>query len=150
MGRLADRWMRLDPAWGIIVTGYQKFTAGVGRVTAIMANDGIPLPAVAGVGITALELLGGLLLLVGLGGRVLGLLYVAEFLVVSFYVQLPKEGFIAARLPIMLLAGALMLVVAGSGKLALDRVLWRPKPGPTAHSGTASAAPRQAGSAHTA
>jgi putative oxidoreductase len=143
MGRMWQRWAQLDPGWGvaavrvimaivIIVTGYQKLTAGVDRVTAIMVHDGIPLPTVAGIFITGLEVLGGLLLLVGLGGRLLGLLYLGEFLVVTFHVQLPTEGLMAARLPIMLLAGALMLAIAGSGKLSVDDVLER------RHAGAAS------------
>ena len=66
--------------------------------------------------VTALELVGGFLLIVGLGGRWLGLLYTGEFLVVSFYVLVPIRGWMDARLPIMLLAGALMLFVCGSGR----------------------------------
>lgn len=76
-------------------------------------------------GSRSLELIGGVLLLVGLGGRCLGLLYVGEFLVVTFYVLVPTRGWFDSRLSIMLLAGALMLVVAGSGKASLDGVLWK-------------------------
>jgi len=42
---------------------------------------------------------------------------------VSFYVLVPTRGWMDARLPIMLLAGALMFLVSGSGKASLDRVL---------------------------
>jgi uncharacterized membrane protein YphA (DoxX/SURF4 family) len=58
-----------------------------------------------------------------LGGRLLGLLYIGEFLVVSFYVLVPTRGWMDARLPIMLLAGALMLFLCGSGAASLDSVL---------------------------
>ena len=87
------------------------------------AQESNPLSAVAAAYITALELVGGILLLIGLGGRWLGLLYIGEFLVVSFYVLVPTRGWMDARLPIMLLAGALMLFVSGSGKASLDHVL---------------------------
>jgi len=58
-----------------------------------------------------------------LGGRWLGLLYIAEFLVVTFYVQVPTRGWMDARLPIMLLAGGLMLFLSGSGKASVDGVM---------------------------
>jgi len=134
------RLPQLDSDWGIaavrmimgfmlILTGYEKLTSGIQRVSASMVKNQIPFPTVMAVYITALELLGGFLLLIGLGGRWLGLLYIGEFLVVSFYVLVPMRGWMDARLPIMLLAGALMLFVSGSGKASLDRVLsYRRKP----------------------
>lgn len=127
---------RFDSGWGIaivrvimalvlIMTGYEKLTSGLPRVSASMAKNQIPFPTVMGAYITALELVGGFLLLIGLGGRWLGLLYTGEFLVVSFYVMVPTRGWMDGRLPIMLLAGALMLFVSGSGKASLDGVLRR-------------------------
>jgi uncharacterized membrane protein YphA (DoxX/SURF4 family) len=125
---------RFDSGWGIavvrvimgfvlIITGYEKLTSGLQRVGASMAKNQIPFPTVMGAYITALELVGGFLLLIGLGGRWLGLLYIGEFLVVSFDVVVPTRGWMDGRLPIMLLAGALMLFVSGSGKASLDAVL---------------------------
>ena len=134
------RLPQLDSDWGIaavrmimgfmlILTGYEKLTSDIQRVSASMVKNQIPFPTVMAVYITALELLGGFLLLIGLGGRWLGLLYIGEFLVVSFYVLVPMRGWMDARLPIMFLAGALMLFVSGSGKASLDRVLsYRRKP----------------------
>ena len=130
------RLSRIDSAWGVtvvrvmmafvlIITGYEKLMAGINRVTVAMMKNQIPFPRVMAGYITALELIGGVLLLIGLGGRWLGLLYVGEFVVVSFYVLVPIRGWMDARLPIMLLAGALMLVVAGSGQASMDRVLRR-------------------------
>jgi len=130
------RLSRIDSAWSItvvrvimgfvvMITGYEKLMAGINRVAATMMKNQIPFPRVMASYITALELIGGVLLLIGLGGRWLGLLYVGEFVVVSFYVLVPIRGWMDARLPIMLLAGALMLVVAGSGKASMDRVLRR-------------------------
>lgn len=130
------RLPRLDPGWGIavvrvimgfvlIITGYEKVISGIEKVAASMTRNHILFPTVMAAYITTLELIGGVLLLVGLGGRWLGLLYVGEFLVVTFYVQVPTRGWFDSRLPIMLLAGALMLVVAGSGRASLDGVLRR-------------------------
>jgi putative oxidoreductase len=128
------RLPRLDSDWGIavvrvimgfvlIITGYEKLISGIQKVSAGMLKNRIPFPTAAAAYITGLELVGGVLLLIGLGGRWLGLLYIGEFLVVSFYVLVPTRGWMDARLPIMLLAGALMLFVSGSGKASLDRVL---------------------------
>jgi uncharacterized membrane protein YphA (DoxX/SURF4 family) len=94
----------------LLITGYEKLISGIPRVSAIMLKNRIPFPTAAAAYITALELVGGFLLLIGLGARWLGLLYIGEFLVVSFYVLVPTRGWMDARLPIMLLAGALNAV----------------------------------------
>jgi putative oxidoreductase len=128
------RLPRLDSGWGIVVvrmimgfvliiTGHEKLISGIQRVSATMLKNRIPFPTVAAAYITTLELVGGVLLLIGLGARWLGLLYIGEFLVVSFYVLVPTRGWMDARLPIMLLAGALMLFLCGSGKASLDGLL---------------------------
>src|SRR5690242_17722727 len=107
----------------LIITGHEKLISGIQRVSATMLKNRIPFPTVAAAYITTLELVGGVLLLIGLGARWLGLLYIGEFLVVSFYVLVPTRGWMDARLPIMLLAGALMLFLSGSGKGSLDNVV---------------------------
>ncbi len=129
-----NRLSHLDSGWGIavvrmimgfvlVITGYEKLISGVQKVSATMLRNHIPFPTVMAAYITALELIGGILLLIGLGGRWLGLLYIAEFVVVGFYVQVPTRGWMDARLPIMLLAGALMLFISGSGRASVDRIL---------------------------
>ena len=129
-----NKFPRLNSGWGLavvrmimglvlIITGHEKLISGIQRVSATMLKNRIPFPTVAAACITALELVGGVLLLIGLGGRLLGLLYIGEFLVVSFYVLVPTRGWMDARLPIMLLAGALMLFLCGSGPASLDSVL---------------------------
>ncbi len=129
-----NRLSRLDSGWGIavvrvimafvlIITGYEKVISGINKVTATMIRSHIPFPRVMAGYIMTLELIGGVFLLPGLGARWLGLLYLGEFAVVTFYVQVPTRGWIDSRLPIMLLAGALMLVVGGSGRASLDGLL---------------------------
>ncbi len=129
-----NRLARLDSGWGIavvrvimafvlIITGYDKFISGIDKVTATMIRSHIPFPRVMAGYIMTLELIGGIFVLLGLGARWLGLLYVGEFVVVTFYVLVPTRGWMAARLAIMLLAGALMLLVGGSGRASLDSLL---------------------------
>lgn len=129
-----NRLPNSDCGWGIavvriimgfvlIITGYEKLISGIQKVSATLLRNRIPFPTAMAAYITGLELVGGFLLLIGLRGRWLGLLYIGEFLVVSFYVLVPTRGWMDARLPIMLLAGALMLFLCGSGKASLDGLL---------------------------
>jgi putative oxidoreductase len=128
----------INPGWGItavrvtmalifIVAGYKKiFITGLGNVAVGFAKNGFPIPAVTGTYIAGLELVGGVLLLIGLFGRWLGLLYAAEFVVAAFWVKIPSLGFEAGRIDLMLLAGGILLFLAGSGQAAVD-TLWGEK-----------------------
>lgn len=122
-----------DPAWGVtavrlavaiilIVAGYQKFAGGIPGVQAYMAKVAIPLPALMGWYIPILELVGGILLLVGLAARWVGLLVLVEFIVAGFYVKLPSVGWTMSRVDILMLAGAILLFLAGPGKASVDEV----------------------------
>lgn len=128
----------IDPGWGItivrvtmavilIVAGWQKFMSGMAAVAGSFAKMGFPAPSLVGPFITGLELIGGLLLLIGLAGRWMGLLYAIQFLVATAYVKLPSGGFGAARLDLMLLVGGLLLFLAGPGRAAVDE-LWLERP----------------------
>jgi hypothetical protein len=77
---------RLAP-WGIFVLqivwsfaffmhGYQKlFMLGVAGVSSFFTQIGVPLPGLAAPAVSVLELVGGLLLLVGLGTRWVSVLF---------------------------------------------------------------------------
>lgn len=120
----------IHPGWGVtvvrvavaivfIVAGWTKMNAGLSAVTAGFEKMAIPMASIAGPFIAVLELIGGVLLLLGIAGRWLGLLYAIEFTVAFFSVKLPV-GFSGARLDLMLLAGAILIFVAGPGKAAVD------------------------------
>ena len=122
----------IDPGWGItpvrivmglifVVAGYTKLAVtGLPAVTAAFAKYAIPLPGIAALLIAVLELVGGLLLLGGFGTRLLGVLFTCEFIVTTFWVKVRYLGWIDARLDLMILAGAFLLVLAGPGRAALD------------------------------
>ena len=74
--------------------------------------------------IAILELLGGLLLLVGVATRVIGFLFAVEMLVTTLWVQLPGRGWNASELDRMLLVACVLFVLAGPGAAALDRLWW--------------------------
>ena len=125
----------LDPGWGVTVVrvvmgallaahGYAKLADGVGGVATFFAKTGIPLPEVSAVFVMLLELVGGLLLVIGLFARWLGLLYAIQFLVIVFYVKrFPTAGLRAAEFELILLAAAVLLLLAGGGRASVDQ-LW--------------------------
>jgi putative oxidoreductase len=123
----------IEPAWGVTVLriatglvfavhGYQKFAGGVANVSAFFAKVSIPLPGLMGPFIAALELVGGILLLLGVATRWLGLLFAIEMAVATFWVKIPAQGWNSSDLERMLLAAGITLFLAGAGKLAIDEV----------------------------
>ena len=126
-------WRSMDPGWGVtavrvvmglifVGAGWSKVAAGLSVVAANFGKMGMPMPGLTGPFIALLELVGGALLLIGLAGRWLGLLFAIEFVVAAFVVKLPSVGWAGARLDLMLLAGGLLLFSAGSGRLSIDEV----------------------------
>jgi len=131
------RLPELKREWGItvvrvvmgiitLIAGYQKLAGGVGTVASGFEKIPIPLPWLSAVFISILELVGGALLIVGLGVRWLGLAFAIEHVVTTFWVQLRLRGWPNGRLELMLLAGGLLLFLAGPGKMAIDAA-WRGK-----------------------
>ena len=68
----------LEPGWGLTVLriamglvfavhGYAKFAMGLGKTSAFFAKVSIPLPELMGPVIAVLELIGGMLLVLGWG-----------------------------------------------------------------------------------
>ena len=110
----------------LIYSGYQKFAAMAGTA-AFFDMVKVPAPGVLAPVIATGEVLGGILLVVGLGIRYVPFWYIAMFIVTTFYVKLPREapifGYDAARIDIMLLIGNVMLLLEGAGAWALDTYL---------------------------
>jgi putative oxidoreductase len=121
----------IDPGWAVTlvrlatgaivgVAGYAKFTGGLGGVATAFERYGIPLASVAAPLIAVLELVGGVLLVLGLGTRVLGTLFACEFLVTTFWVKYRLMSWNDGRLDLMLLTAAILLLLAGPGRAAID------------------------------
>lgn len=124
----------IGPGWGVAAVrvamalvfmhaGYRKwFQAGVTTgVTNAMRGYGLPAPEAFAFAAATLELVGGALLLIGLFARWLGLFYTIEFIIAFFYVKLRLQSFADGRLDLMLLAGAILVFLAGPGRAAVDR-----------------------------
>jgi uncharacterized membrane protein YphA (DoxX/SURF4 family) len=126
----------VHPGWGIaavrivagiilIVAGYTKFAGGLQGFTGFLTQIGMPLPGVMGLVIPTMELVGGLLVLLGLGVRWLALYFICEFIVTTFVVKLPRQGWDNSRIDMMMLAASVMLLLAGAGKASVDEMLAR-------------------------
>ena len=102
-----------------VVWGYGKVFGG-GYAIGFFTKAGIPLPEIAGPIVSFLELGGGILLIVGLFTRYLGLLFTIEFIVAAITIANLK-GIMGARLEYMILIGAFLLATHGAGALAIDR-----------------------------
>jgi putative oxidoreductase len=106
------------------VHGYQKFAGGLGGVAAFFAKAAIPFPNLSAPFIAILELVGGILLLLGVATRVVACLFAVEMLVTTLWVKMPGQGWNSSDLDRMLLVACVLFVLAGPGAAALDRLWW--------------------------
>jgi len=116
----------LYPAYGIFIVrittgalfavhGYQKFAGGIGGVVGFFSKLGVPAPGVLAPFVAGLELVGGILLILGVATRWISLLFAGEMLVTTVFVQLPAKGWNGADLDRMLLAATLLFILAARG-----------------------------------
>ena len=108
--------------------GYQKvFEQGLGAVSSNFEQMGIFLPKITGPFIGLLELIGGLLLFLGLFTRWLGLIFTIEFIVAA-YTQwiLLDRGYFRAELELLILCCCIVMATNGAGPYSLDALLRRP------------------------
>jgi putative oxidoreductase len=116
--------------------GYQMHKTGDGKlhnidkVTGFFTQLGIPFPAASAVFIAALEFLGGLLFALGLGSRLIALLFVADMAVA--YIVADREALMSIfsdpnkfydAAPYTFLVAALIVLIFGPGKYSLDALL---------------------------
>lgn len=115
--------LRLALGLVFLMHGYQKlFVFGLDGTTGFMAGLGIPAPQIAAILVTALELLGGLALIVGLLTRWVALLLAADMAVAILVVKL-KGGFFSPQgveFELILLAAAFTLAAMGPGGFSID------------------------------
>lgn len=109
--------------------GWQKITQfGVAGFAGLLTQLGVPAPAFAAVVVIAVELLGGLALIVGLGTRYVAVPLAIDMLVALFTVHLSNGFFVGGENPgyefvLLLFAASVALALAGSGAAALDNVV---------------------------
>ena len=109
------------------VHGLAKYNMGLGNVAGFFGKQGIPMASIAAPGITFLEIIGSVALLIGLGTRVFAALLVCDMLGAIMFVH-RHNGYMAQNgmeLVTLLATLALTLVLLGAGRYSVDARLGR-------------------------
>lgn len=118
--------MRIALGAVMIAHGYPKlFHGGFGQTTAVMVAH-LGFPGFLGYVVTYLEFIGGMMIVIGVFTRVVGLLFAGEMLVAILKVHLSKgigtQG--GVDLPLVCGAIALALVFFGAGLISVDHLVF--------------------------
>ena len=117
---LPHGWMKLNP------NGPTKGRAGVGG---FLKQLGVPLPGLFGWVVALLETAGALLLILGLGTRILALGFAIDMLMAIILVKrrMQNVAFMDQKggweFEFALMVAALALIFTGAGRIGLDRAL---------------------------
>ena len=103
--------------------GLMKFKAGMPMIADFFGGLGIPMPGLMAPFISSLELGGGILMVLGLGTRLIGALFAATML--TAIATAFKWKFANAELESLLLMSSLALTLMGAGKYSLDAKLMK-------------------------
>ena len=123
--------IRLYWGWQLVQTGWGKMH-NIAKITDFFASLNIPFPALNAHFIAGLEFFGGILLIVGLGSRLIGLLMAANMLVAYWTADRealtaifsdPGKFYVAD--PFTFLFVSVLILVFGAGFFSLDTVLAR-------------------------
>ncbi len=123
--------VRLYWGWQFIQTGWGKL-GDMNKVVGFFTSLGIPFPALNAYFVAGLEFAGGALLLVGLGSRLIALLFTADMLVA--YVTADREALLSilsspdkfyAAAPYTFLFASLLVLVFGPGRFSIDYLIGR-------------------------
>lgn len=110
--------------------GWTKFDAGLPQFRGFLDFLNLPLPSLLEYVVPTLELVGGILIVLGLITRVPALLLAIEMIFTAGLVKLMKldlgilgpQGVGGAEVDLLYLASFLALVILGPGRISLDRV----------------------------
>ena len=118
--------------------GWQFAQSGWGRLhhldnaTSFFASLGLPAPHLTVICISLLELVGGILLILGLGSRVIGLLLAGDM--IGAYALSDREALTSILTdpgkfygadPYTFLFASLLIMIFGPGKYSIDYWLWK-------------------------
>lgn len=123
--------VRLYWGWQFAQTGWGKLH-NIPKITSFFASLNIPFPAATTHFISGLELFGGILLILGLGSRLIGLLLSANMFVAywtadheAFTSIFSDPGKFYTADPYTFLFAALLILIFGAGLFSLDEILAR-------------------------
>src|SRR5919112_2044042 len=130
LASLAPLAVRLITGIIILAHGWQKLTEmGPGNFGGqMLAGLGVPLPVLMGYVVTFVEIIGGILLIVGFLSRLAALLLAINLVVAVLLVKtnvglLSGSSGTGAELDLALIAGLLVILFAGPGRLSVDHAL---------------------------
>ena len=121
--------VRLYWGWQFMQTGWGKLT-DINKVIGFFADLGIPAPALNAYFVSAVEFGGGLLLILGIGSRLIALPLVIDMIVA--YVTADREALFSifsnpdkftAAAPYTFLIASLIVLIFGPGKASVDAFL---------------------------
>jgi putative oxidoreductase len=121
--------VRLYWGWQFMQTGWGKLS-DIGKVVGFFTDLGIPSPALNAYFVSALEFGGGILLILGLGSRLIALPLVIDMIVA--YITADREALLSifsnpdkftAAAPYTFLVASLIVLIFGPGKVSLDALL---------------------------
>ena len=109
--------------------GQKVFVYGFSGVQGAFGQMGIPMPTVMGPFVALLELIGGLLLVVGVGTRWVSILFAIEMAVAVLKVHLSHGFFLPGgfEYALMMFAASCAVALEGPGAAALGRTLSKKK-----------------------
>jgi putative oxidoreductase len=121
--------IRLYWGWQFVQTGWGKLS-GIHKVVGFFTQLGIPAPALNAWFVSGLEFAGGLMLIVGLGSRLVALPLVIDMIVAYitadrdalFSIVSSPDKFTAAA-PFTFLVASLIILIFGPGKASVDALL---------------------------
>lgn len=121
--------LRLAFGGTLIAHGTQKLVAyTVPGVAGMFSGLGIPLAEIAAPAVTAIELLGGIAIVLGIGTRVAGVLVAGAMLGAAWFAH-AGSGFFASdggmELVLLIAAAVLALALTGPGRFSLHGIALR-------------------------
>jgi putative oxidoreductase len=124
-------FVRLYWGWQFCQTGWGKLH-NLPHVVEYFTSLGVPAPALNAYFVSGLEFVGGILLILGLGGRLIALPLTFDMIVayvlgdraalLSFFSK-PEDFYAAA--PFTFLMASLIVLIFGSGRFSLDYLIER-------------------------
>src|ERR1700683_2369324 len=123
------RAVRMYWGWQFMQTGWGKLT-DINKVVGFFTDLGIPAPALNAYFVSALEFAGGILLILGLGSRLIALPLVIDMIVA--YITADREALFSvfsnpdkftAAAPYTFLIASLVVLIFGPGKASVDAFL---------------------------
>ena len=121
--------IRLYWGWQFMQTGWGKLS-NIHKVVGFFTQLGIPAPAINAWFVSGLEFAGGLMLILGLGSRLVALPLVIDMIVAYitadrealFSIVSSPDKFMAAA-PFTFLVASLIILIFGPGKASVDALL---------------------------